>query len=553
MVNFAIIGGDELAKKGNRAEALAKYQSVENTRLLPQEKEALVFRIASTQLALQKPKEALTVLSDFFTRQNESVDFVSPSFCILLGYAYGHNNNTEQSLAWFSRVNKINSSNRSYNAIATSAAKDFLSRIPAPNFEQTANMWASDDFIRGLISEERALRTQRGVVTSDNQFASQIPVDLSQTTVFSGVLNIGVLLPSTGKYAVLGNNTKNGLDFALSGKQVTDSKGQSLRVELVTRDAGVPGINTPLQVEELVKSTKPTLIIGPLLSEEAVSAADAARQSRVPMITFSKKGSFLTGDGVFRLGATADSQVQSILSKTYDEMNITQYALVYANDANGQEFADSYRKELSRRNAKLIYERSYNKEDSSSFLAIAQELEQHPVQAILFPDNLLAASRFFSNISPKSLSNIKIIGTASWDDAVQLARYSTILNGALFISPFFASSQEENIKSFVTLYKERYKIQPDFLAAQGYDTGVLVLNSLNTALSQNGTFETALVRFKDYAGLTGKISVSQGGEINRKFKLVEFKDGVITEAISVNKANIVMRGNEVITPSIPAN
>ncbi len=548
LVNFNIINADELARKGNRTEALTKYKIVQRARLLPQEEESLIFRIASTQLALGQSKEALTTLSDYFSKHNEAVDFVSPSFCILLGYAYGYNNNFEQSLAWFSRVNKINTSNQRYNLIATAAVKEFLSKVPVQNFEQTASMWSSDDYIRSLIAEERALRSQRGVVSSDPQFASQSPgMDPTMPANFNGIVSVGVLLPITGKYAVLGNNTKNGLDLALQGRQVTDSKSQNLKVELSYKDAGGAGVNTPAQVTEMVASLKPTLLIGPLLSEEAVPAAETARQYKIPMITFSKKSSFMTGNGIFRLGASAQSQVESILTKTFDEMGITQYALVYANDVNGQEFADSIRSELARRNSKLVYERSYTKEDSTSFLSIAQELEQYPVQALIFPDNLFAASRFLSNISPKKLNDIKVIGTASWDDPVQLARYNTILSGAIFVSPFFAASNEENIKNFAVLYKAKYKVQPDFLAAQGYDTGILVLNSLNTSLSQGASFENSLYRYKNYDGLTGKISVQSNGEIDRKFKLLEFKEGQISELLSIGKSNFVMRGNDSIT------
>ena len=86
LVNFNIINADDLAKKGNRFDALSKYQQVQRVRLLPQEEEALIFRIASTQLAVGKSKESLATLSDYFSRHNEAVYFVRPPFCILLGY-----------------------------------------------------------------------------------------------------------------------------------------------------------------------------------------------------------------------------------------------------------------------------------------------------------------------------------------------------------------------------------------------------------------------------------------------------------------------------------
>ena len=551
LVNFAILKGDELSAKGRRQEALKHYQSVDSRRLLPQEQEALVFRIASSQLSIGQAKDALNTLSDFFTQKRESADFVGPAFAILLGYTYGYNQNIDQSLAWFSRVNKINHGNRSYNLIAANGAKDFLSKIPADSFERTANAWSGDNFVRTLIAEERALRAQRGVVSQDPIWAQLPTVDTG--TLSSGAINVATLLPLSGRFGFLGNSTKNGIELALSGATVPDRSNNQQTIEIINKDTVGEATILNNQLNELISgAVKPTVILGPLLAELAQTAGEAARQNRIPLITFSKKSGYATGGGVFRIGATAESQVESILAKTVDEMNLQRYALVYANDVNGQDFAYELKRQLARRNITPIYERMYTKDDFSSFLSIAQELERYPAQAVFFPDNLLSASRFFSSFAPQYLRSIKMIGTASWDDATQIARYNTILNGAIFVSPFFAGSQDENIKRFVSVYTERYNSQPDFLAAQGYDAGILVLRSLRDHISQGATFESAMLRQYDYQGLTGRISVSSNGEIKRRYALVEFIEGVIRELPStVTGSNFVMRGNAAVSVGTP--
>lgn len=545
IVNFAILRGDKLNVAGDRSAAVEEYQKVDRRRLLPQEEEALIFRLAGTQLALGKYKEAITTLSSFFKR-TESVDFVSPPFAILLGYAYGYNGNIEQSLAWFSRVHQINPPNRSYILIATGGAQDILSRVPAVDFERIAAAWRNDNFIRGLVAEERVLRSQRGVVTGLPSMAQ--PSTNMAPGSSTGSISVATLLPLTGKYAILGNNTKNGLDLALSGVTLQDRNNNSIRLDLVSRDAGENTEDVIALMNEIIATIHPGLFIGPLISEVAVAASEVARQNNIPLITFSKKSVFPTGGGIFRIGVTPESQVDTILASTADQMRLQKYALVYANDGNGLDFAAEVKRGLAQRGLSLVYERMYVKDDYSSFLAIAQELERYPVEALIFPDNLLSASRFFTNVSARYRSQVKIIGTASWDDPVQIARFNTILNGAIFVSPFFSGSTDDNIKRFKSIYYERFKSQPDFLAAQGYDVGILVLNSLQNALQQGLAFQDAFARIGEYNGLTGKISIYPDGQSKRIYTLVQFIEGVIRELPSGPAGNLsyIGRGDTVV-------
>ena len=543
LVNFAILAGDESMRQGNRERALQEYLAVDRRRLLPQEQEALSLRIASTQLSLGDNKAALATISEFFASRQESADYVSAPFSIVLAFAYGRSNQLDQSLAWFSRAHKLAGQNRSIDQIVAYGVRSSLRNIPSDQFEKISAVWEQDGYIRELIAKEREFRSHVGtqLATQENQDYGT----LNQQPINTNAINVAVLLPLSGKFAALGRSTANGIELSLSGAAINaGSDGSASTVGLVVRDTTGDALVAASQVREVSTANNPAVIIGPLLSDAAQSAAEMARQNRVPLLAFSKKNAFATGQGVFRLGATASSQVDSILRLSHGAWNLNRYAVVYPSDANGVEFASAFKSQVVSLGADLTIERAYTKDDNTSFLAIAQEIEKSQVQAVFFPDNILAASRFFSNFNPAFREKIKIFGTANWDNLNQLSRFQNVLNGATFVSPFFLRSQRPVVAKFIEAYRAKYNQEPDFLAAQGFDAGTMVFAALERSAREGSFFAQALSEIGTYEGLTGRIVISPSGECTRTYSLVEFKDGGISE-IGISEANpaYVMRGD----------
>ena len=132
----------------------------------------------------------------------------------------------------------------------------------------------------------------------------------------------------------------------------------------------------------------------------------------------------------------------------------------------------------------------------------------------------------------------------------QLARFQIALNGAIFVSPFFAQSQRPIIQKFVAAYKAKYQLEPDFLAAQAFDGATLIQAAVRRGSAEQTTFERALMEIGQYEGLTGKMEILNTGEINRSYPLLEFKDGGVSElSLDGSTSEYVYRGNEQIDPS----
>ena len=183
----------------------------------------------------------------------------------------------------------------------------------------------------------------------------------------------------------------------------------------------------------------------------------------------------------------------------------------------------------------------YEQNDPDAFAMIAQQLESENVQAIFFPDNLVRATRFYSNFTPLMRSKLKLVGPASWDNLNYLANSRTVLEGIVFVSPFFSRSSRPLVENFVAVYRNKFGDPPDFLAAQGFDAAAMALAALRRSRAEQIPFARAFSNIVEYEGLTGMISVGYDGEVQRQFSVVEFSQGRLEEIVSNRK---ILAGRE---------
>lgn len=542
--NALIIKGDEHLKENEAQAALREYQQALKTQLTQDEYEALIVRIASTQLRLDLSEQALSTLSRYFQRIGKSVDEVDVRFGIIFAYAYGRKGNYDQSFAWFSRINSISAGRGGMADAATEGASLLIRSIKPQEFSNVANTWAADPFISEIFAKDRLRRERRDFDFGANDQTERFwegefsVVDLQPDGVDSTAKNkIGVLLPLSGRFGRLGQSTKNGIELALLGQD------QPQQVDAIYRDTGGDVMQSRIQLRELVALGEASAYLGPLLSEPAVTASEIARSSRVPMIVFSKRGSFQVGDGVFRLGPTISSQVQSLVLTCRDRLQLNRLALVMPNTDLGQEFGRYFKMLINSNGLELVYEATYMDKDDKALVAIASELESLEVDAVFFPDSMQVAARFYGNLSERARQRIRLLGSAAWDNPAEIANSITVLDGAVFVSPFFAASDSAVVQKFRTAYRNRYSEDPDFLAAQGFDAATLVIAALKRQASVGGDFSQALRSIQAYEGLTGSIWVDPQGEIGRRFVVAEIRRGKMLEIKEPAQPEYVFKGD----------
>ena len=526
LTNASLLLGDEMLRKGKRRTALESYLKAQKTPLPDNEAEAAALRTASQYLALDESARSLSTISTYFKSRGLSESDVPTPFALLLAYAYGRHGDIEQSLAWFSKTNRQAHQGERMGVQASESGATLLVRtLPEKEFENVALDWSSDPFVNEVMGRERARRASPGyaVYTDlrrpfwEGSTQSLVASDLTPPEMIGNgsAPVVGVLLSLSDKFGSLGRDTKQGFDLAVEA----DREQPKVKVEV--RDVGSDTAAASAAVRELVTTSSPTVVVGPLLTDVSVSAAETARELRTPLLSFSKSETFAVGNGITRLGATTTSQMEALVTAAHKDYGITQFAIAYPESANGNEVLHVFKKKLANYGLTPVLEAPYVAADEASVLEVAQRLDSAGAQAVLIPDSVETSVKLLSNVSNATRRKMRPLGTALWDNPSKVANSQALFESAIFVTPFFPQSTRPVVQQFNESYKGKFKTAPNFLAAQGFDAGTLVVAAIHKSLRDRKSFNEALAQLPRYEGVTGTIEVSRDGEIRRSFYVVE--------------------------------
>ncbi|NDC37597.1 MAG: amino acid ABC transporter substrate-binding protein [Proteobacteria bacterium] len=437
---------------------------------------------------------------------------------MLFGYAYGRRNEFEQALAWLGRAHASSSPQSRFDLAAQEEVAALLRGVPPGQFDELAAIWSGDQFISGKIGMERMRRSRGGELQiADSSALVKSPL------LSPGEVRLGVLLPLQGRFAALGRTAQNGIELAVSGQ------GGDPPVKLAIQDSGDTVDQGASASKQLLETQHPTVVLGPLVSEQAYAVRSMMDQAGVPAVSFSKRRDFTPSANTFRLGVTVDSQIDSLLSTAHDRMGIAKYALISSSDPALTEVGEVFKAKLRERGLSLVYEKVYQRGDKDSAAAIATELESQPAEAVFFADNSSIASTIYAGLTPEFRKRVQPLGIGNWDNRGQLMSSRTVLDGAVLVSPFFAQSIRPIVGAFVASYREKFRQEPDFLAAQGFDAATLTLQAAKRAQAAQTHLPEAMRGIDLYDGLTGRVYIGADGELRREFAVVQLRGDALVE------------------------
>lgn len=522
-----IRAADQLLEKQDFLGALALYKTANASGI--DESESLAIRISSAELLSGDAPRAVTSLSRHFQNRKQQESQVSEAATLLFGYAFGQARDFEQALAWFSQALKAQDS--LIHTSAKSGVISLLSIIPDRDLDQMDFIWKPDEEISKLISIERSLRQKRPQVRLRSSAFFWSPQDsslnadkLESNTIVARDQNsrkVVALLPLSGRFARMGEAVKNGLQLAA---EISNSRGTKLEVDYkdlsANPDLNNQNENSGPQILDGLDQSAGSVVVGPLISEQAALLAESARRNALPAIILAKAGSATLGGGIYRFGLTNESQASSLISAIMKFRASPRIALVYPQDESGRGFIMAVKESLAEFNLSPIGEYSYSKGNAGQMLDNIAALEASSAEFIIFGDNLKAATQFFNGLSPAFRKSVIPVGSALWDNPIEIMQSKSILSGAIYVSPFYPDLSKPLVAEFVARFKEKNAKTPDFFAAQGYDVGLLLSSS--TGGTQSYTPPANL------EGISGNMRTRGDGEILRDLAVLRLARGTIS-------------------------
>lgn len=370
-------------------------------------------------------------------------------------------------------------------------------------------------------------------------------------------IRLGLLLPQSGPRANYGQKITQAITLA---KDNFLAKYPLSSVHLVSLDSGDNEVNIAPAFVKLSENERVLAIIGPLFKDQTAEASRLAEQYRTPIFSLSAaEGIADLGRFTFRNSITKSEQAEGLGYLCKEILKCKKMAILMPENVYGQEFSQLMVTAAGQRNIQVVAQVPY-KNDMSDITDVVKKLfkieprearrreicskkeaerqkdlwlagktkrrcyppnELPPMvefDTLFIPSSSGHAKQVLPTLAYYNVAGINILGPNLWNDPEILDNMSDLsLQGVMFVDGFFTDKPSPVTQDFITQYGERYGEQAGIIEAQAYDTAMLVLE---TAVSKNIRSKVNLMRelknVKNYAGVTGSLTIQENGDVRRK-------------------------------------
>ncbi len=371
-------------------------------------------------------------------------------------------------------------------------------------------------------------------------------------------------LPLSGAYADYGWSVLRGIVLGLGTYE--DPPGP-FRVHVRDTAGGLD--NATRAVQELF-SESAVAVLGPLRSSTSAAAAPVAEEGRIPLLTLSRREDLaFLGSWVFRLGVTQSDQVRVLVHHAIADRGMRRFAILHPKDDYGLAFKNLFWEEVERQGGYVVGVEGYAADaidvqapirklvglfyvtdeeqelidekarlvrrplDNSERLAEPEMADLPPYvdfDALFVPDVATKVALILPQLRFYDVNDVLLLGPSGWNDRSLVEIAGRDAEGAIFTDTFFSKSEADAVEDFVAAYYAAYGDEPDALAAEGYDAASMLRRVLPPGAARSRTrVREALLRIRDFAGVSGVASFDDVGGTLKSLYLLTVRNGSIVE------------------------
>ena len=356
------------------------------------------------------------------------------------------------------------------------------------------------------------------------------------TPVFSqDTIKIGEFGSLTGDNASFGISQNNGVQMAL--EEINAAGGVlGKKLDLTVEDNQTKQGETTTITRKLISQDHVVALIGEVASSKTLEAAPIAQESKIPLIATAATNPKVTqtGDYVFRVCFTDDFQAVVIARFVLEKLKKTKIAFLTDVKQDYSVGLTNIAKDyLSKNAATIVKEQSYSSGDKD-FRAQLTDLKSANPDVIVITGYYSEASLIAKQARQLGIKSV-FVGGDGWDGSSLIPVGGKAIEGAFFSNHFSTEDSSPAVKDFVSKYKAKYNnALPDAFAALGYDALKLLADAITRAGGTDpAKLRDAIAATKDFAGVTGKITLGLDRNAQKSAVILTIKDGALKYAETI--------------------
>lgn len=336
---------------------------------------------------------------------------------------------------------------------------------------------------------------------------------------------IGVVLPLTGRAATYGERSLNGISLA-ADQLNSDAPFVDHPIKLIVEDSQSKATHAVSSFRKLVDIDNVPVVVGLLTSDEALSCAPIAEQTKTVLFSSGAASTKLkfAGDYIFRNRESTDLQAKAIAKACIEKSGKGGIAVLHANAANAVSYRDSFIKAVENIGGNVLGVVAFN-EGKTDYRAEIEQLRALNPKAVY-----LAGYDTELGIILKQCKEVGfVVDFYASAGAVSKKLLEIAKEGAEGLvcatAPFEANSQDPHIKAFVSSFEERYGKSPDWLAANSYDAIQILADILKKGAKTADQIKEGLYATKYFPGVAGITTFDEYGEVIKPITIIIVKNG----------------------------
>jgi branched-chain amino acid transport system substrate-binding protein len=338
---------------------------------------------------------------------------------------------------------------------------------------------------------------------------------------------IGHYGPLSGAEATFGQSTANGIRLAV--KDLNASGGiKGKLVELKSYDDRSVSQEAGTAVTRLITSDKAIAILGENTSSMSLAGGRVAQQYGVPMISPSSTNPAVTelGDKIFRVCFLDSFQgwVQAKFAR--ESLRASKAAILYdQGQAYSKGLAEYFESAFVKTGGAIVAKQAYTGGDQD-FSAQLTTIRQASPDVLFVPGYYTDAGNIAIQVKRLGLT-APLLGGDGWESPQLAAIGKDAVEGSYYSCHYAPQEGRPEVAKFVKAYEAEYGAKPDSLGALGYDAAGLLFDAMRRAPSWDGAaLAKAIAETKDFAGVTGRITIDPERNAKKSAVIVQMKGSV---------------------------
>jgi branched-chain amino acid transport system substrate-binding protein len=344
-------------------------------------------------------------------------------------------------------------------------------------------------------------------------------------------LSVGVCWP----FSVNRDGMADGLRLA---QQEINAGGLAggIPVRLILRDDAFDWEKVKDIAVEFASDPNMSAVLGYYDDSAAIKASTIYEPSKMLNLIVGANSTSMTARGFQYIVRTTVSseKIARSLARMAIGRGYKKYALIWEEDAYGEDLAYQFNVALNSYDTQMVYEWSYSRERADFRLAV-NELKGVDADLVFFAGLEPWAGDFLREARRVGLKT-DIVGAFS-DTPEMRRRAGSGIEGSMYFEIYDPSSPTPEAQAFVRKFRDRFRRDPDAWAAQGYDALQLLARAVRASGSANPLDLAYALRFgSSWEGANGNYHFDARGEMDDKpIYLNMFRNGSL---ITVAKSGV---------------